>query len=185
MRLMPTPEESLAKMIASLPEKTGKGLEEWQLIIAASGLTKHTEIVAMLKTQHGLTHGFAHQIALRKTEAQPVAAGDDGIDAVFAKRPEARPLYEAVATEISTFGTVEFAPKKAYVSVRRKKQFAILQPGAGRLDIGINLPETPVTDRLEASGSFNAMLSHRVRLTTLDEVDAELIGWLRAAFDRA
>jgi hypothetical protein len=84
------------------------------------------------------------------------------------------------------FGTdVELAPKKAYVSLRRAKQFGLLQPAASRLDVGINLGEVPPTDRLELSGSFNAMVTHRVRVTSLAEVDAELIAWLRQAFDRA
>lgn len=39
--------------------------------------------------------------------------------------------------------------------------------------------------RHEKSGSFNAMVSHRVRVTDVKEVDAELIGWLREAYDRA
>ena len=77
-------------------------------------------------------------------------------------------------------------PKKAYVSLRRSKQFAIVQPSAAtRLDIGIQLKGTPTTDRLEASGSFNAMVSHRVRLSSAKGIDAELKAWLKKAYDAA
>jgi hypothetical protein len=85
---------------------------------------------------------------------------------------------------VHKFGTdVQVSPKKAYVSLRRSKQFAIIQPStATRLDVGINLKGTAPTPRLEASGSFNAMVSHRVRVSKLGEVDKELLGWLKAAY---
>ena len=81
---------------------------------------------------------------------------------------------------------IEIAPKKAYVSLRRNKQFALIQPSTKtRVDIGINLKGREPAGRLEASGSFNAMVSHRVRVAGVDEVDEELLGWLRAAYDAA
>lgn len=85
------------------------------------------------------------------------------------------------------FGSdVEFAPKKAYVSLRRSKQFALVQPSTKtRVDVGLKLRDAAPEGRLEASGSFNAMVSHRVRVESPAEVDAELIGWLRKAYDEA
>ena len=81
---------------------------------------------------------------------------------------------------------MELAPKKAYVSLRRRKQFGCLQPStATRFDVGINLKGVAPAGRLEASGSFNAMVSHRVRVSDVNEVDDELIGWLRQAYDQA
>jgi hypothetical protein len=80
-------------------------------------------------------------------------------------------------------GDVEVAPKKAYVSLRRSKQFAIIQPSTKtRVDVGINLKGVAAGPRLEASGSFNAMVGHRVRLSARGEVDQELIGWLQQAY---
>ncbi len=79
---------------------------------------------------------------------------------------------------------MELAPKKAYVSLRRAKQFAIIQPSTKtRVDVGINLMEAAPAGRLEASGSFNSMVSHRVRLAAVQDVDDELLGWLRAAYE--
>jgi len=81
---------------------------------------------------------------------------------------------------------LEIASKKAYVSLRRKKQFAIIQPSTKtRLDLGLNLKGKETTERLEASGSFNSMVSHRVKLTDVKEVDKEVIAWIREAFDAA
>ncbi|HLK16500.1 MAG TPA: DUF4287 domain-containing protein [Fimbriimonadaceae bacterium] len=179
------PEESLAKMIAMLKEKTGKTLDEWRHIIEGAGLEKHGEVVAFLKGDHGLTHGYANQIALNR-KANPEGSESDPVEAMLKSRPETRPIYDAVMAKLQAFGSdVDVAPKKAYESVRRKKQFAILQPAAGRLDVGINLPGVAAGPRLEASGSFNAMLSHRVRVSSVDQVDDELVGWLRQAYDGA
>ena len=82
------------------------------------------------------------------------------------------------------FGTdVELAPKQAYVSLRRSKQFGTVGPGPkGLLEIGLNLKGMEPAGRLEASGG---MCTHRVRVSTADELDSELIDWLRTAYDRA
>ena len=72
------------------------------------------------------------------------------------------------------------------MSLRRKKQFAIAQPSTkDRFDLGLNLKGVAPAGRLEASGSFNAMVTHRVRLASPAEVDAEVLAWLRAAYDGA
>jgi predicted transport protein len=98
-----------------------------------------------------------------------------------------RPVYDALEKKIRAFGQdVELAPKKAYVSLRRSKQFGLLQPStATRLDVGLNLKNAPAKGRLEASGSFNSMCTHRVRVETVKDVDAELVSWLKEAYDRA
>jgi hypothetical protein len=179
------PEESLAKMIASLKEKTGKTLEEWRAVIAEGGWQKHGEIVAVLKLEHGLSHGYANQIALRAHD-EVQASGSDPIEAIFSKRPEGRAIYDVLLPRVQNFGQdVDLAAKKGYVSLRRKKQFAVLQPGPGRLDVGIQLKGVEPTGRLEPSGSFNAMLTHRVRVLSLEEVDEPLVAWLQAAYEAA
>jgi hypothetical protein len=186
---MATPQEQEAAMIARLPEQTGRALDEWIALVQASGLAKHGDIVKQLKTDHGVSHGYANLIAHKamRSDAASSDAADDLIAAQYAgARAQVRPIYDAVMQEVRRFGEdVEVSPKKAYVSLRRSKQFALLQPAASRLDVGINLKDLPATARLEPSGSFNAMVSHRVRVTSATEVDAELIGWLRAAYDRA
>jgi len=179
------PEESLAKMIASLKDKTGRSLEEWKQVIAKAGWQKHGEIVAGLKAEHEVSHGYANQIALRaREEDQP--SGVDPTEEIFAKRPEAKVVYENLILRIRAFGDdVDIAPKKGYLSIRRKKQFAILQPAAGRLDVGLQLKGVEPTGRLEESGSFNAMLTHRVRVASVQEIDDELVGWLKKAYSAA
>jgi hypothetical protein len=174
-----SPEEMAAAMIANLKEKTGKTLKQWLPIVKATKLEKHGQIVKFLKTEHGLTHGFANMIvheALKQGE--PVATADSLVENQYAgPKSELRPIYEALVKAMRKLGTdVEAAPKKAYVSFRRGKQFAIVQPSTKtRVDVGINIKGQPADGRLEVSGSFNAMVSHRVRVESVKEVDKQLI----------
>ena len=97
-----------------------------------------------------------------------------------------RPIHDRLLLEIRKSGDFEEAPKKTYVSYRRNKQFALIQAStATRVDLGINFKNEPVAGRLEASGSFNAMVSHRVRLSSPKDVDAEVKEWLKKAYDAA
>ncbi|HRQ40926.1 MAG TPA: DUF5655 domain-containing protein [Chloroflexota bacterium] len=186
---MSSVDEATQTMIQNLQAKTGKSLEEWVTISRSWGLRKHREILNRLKDEHGLTYGYANLVAIKTLEQddEPKEA-DDLVAAQYAgAKAGLRPVYEALITAVTQFGPdVELAPKKAYVSLRRKKQFGIIQPStASRVDVGINLKDIPPTERLEQSGSFNSMVSHRVRLSRVDDVNDELIGWLRQAYDAA
>jgi len=177
-------------MIAGLAAKTGKSLAEWLVLLRASKLSKHKEMVNLLKTKHGITHGFANMIALQalNSDSHTESDTDSLVDRQYGGAKAAlRPTYDAILAAVRKFGAdVEVSPKKAYVSLRRSKQFAIVQPStASRLDVGINLKNVLPKERLEASGSFNAMLSHRVRVSKAADVDKELIGWLKAAYDQS
>ncbi len=185
-----SPEEMLATMVANMKEKTGKTLAQWVKIAKGSKLEKHGQIVKFLKSDHGMTHGFANLVAAESlgSISHPAdgGGGDDLVAGQYAgDKAKLKPIYDAVVKAVKAFGQdVEIAPKKAYVSLRRNKQFAIVQPSTKtRVDIGINLKGTPPTKRLEASGSFNSMVSHRVRIAEAKEIDAELINWLRAAYE--
>ena len=185
-----SPDTAAQTMINNLPEKTGKSLDQWLKILAKLRFEKHGEIVKWLKSEHAVTHGFANLIAHLHRDA--VASDSDGeVDLVGVQYegPKAglRPIYDAIIKLVSDFGNdIEIAPKKAYVSLRRSKQFALVQPSTrDRVDVGINLKGQPPTARLEKSGSFNAMVSHRVRVTKKGEVDADLKRWLRKAYDAA
>ena len=183
------PTDTVAKLIAALKETTGKTLEEWTAVLKATGLDKHAALVAHLKTEHGLTHGRANMIVLkaRGTDAGSMD-GDALVDAMFAgDKTRLRPIYDAILAACATYGSdIEPQPKKGYVSLRRKKQFALAQPSTkDRLDLGLILKGVAPAGRLEASGSFNAMVTHRVRLASEAELDAEVLGWLRAAYDGA
>ena len=186
-----SPEAALHSMIDNLATKTGKSLSEWVGVVRKSGLSKHGEIVAKLKKDHGIGHGYANLIAHQAKGSDAVSVAKGGVDLVAEQYagPKAalRPIYDLLVKKIEAFGAdVGLAPKKAYVSLRRSKQFGLIQPStATRVDVGMNLKGVAPRGRLEPSGSFNSMCSHRVRLESVNQVDAELLGWLRQAYDHA
>jgi hypothetical protein len=177
-----SPEDQLATMLANLPEKTGKTLEEWKTLIAASAWEKHGEIVKGLKSDHGVTHGFANLIAakFRETGDEP-----DLIEAQYAgAKADLRPLHDAIIAFAKSLGSdVELAPKKTSHSLRRKKQFALITPATKtRIDLGLALKGEDATERLEI---YNAMCSHRVRLETVSDFDDAVKAWMKQAYDGA
>ena len=157
----------------------------------ASKLQKHTEVVAMLKEKHGLTHGAAHRIGLlARADSAPkttAATEEDPAAAFYAgKKEPLRPIHDALMKAVGAFAKeLEVAPKTGYVSLRRQKQFAMIKPAAKHVDVGLILKDMEPAERLEPSGSFNALFTHRVRVPSVAAVDKELVGWLRKAYGAA
>jgi len=184
---MASPEEMAASMVANLPEKTGKSLAQWHSLLQKSSLEKHGQLVSLLKKDHGVTHGFANLI-VSKFLNPDTDSGTDLVEQQYAgAKSELRPIYDALIKAVGKFGKgVEIAPKKSYVSLRHAKQFGLIQPSTKtRVDVGLNLPGARATRRLEQSGSFNSMVTHRVRVANVEEVDQQLLGWLEEAYRSA
>ncbi len=179
------------KMIANMKEKTGKTLEQWLVIAKKTGAEKHGQVVKALKADHGMTHGFANLVAHKLLKSDAGSQSEGGTDLVAAQysgaKADLKPIYDAVIKVVKSIGKdIEVSPKKTYVSLRRNKQFALIQPSTKtRVDLGINLKDEPVTDRLEKAGSFNAMVSHRVRLEKPADVDKNVKAWLKKAWSEA
>ncbi len=176
-------------MIENLHKNTGKTLEQWMSLVKKEKFEKHGQIVKFLKDKHGFTHGFANLVALkvRGTDAGSAENTDDLIEKQYKGKEHFRPLYEKIVAEVRKFGTdVEIAPKNASVSLRRKKQFALLQPATKtRFEIGINLKGQKPKGKLEAVTAANAMCSHRINLTDGKDFDDEVRNWLKQAYEHA
>lgn len=175
-------------MIDNLKAKTGQSLDEWKKLIAALGPLKHGEIVKFLKEQHGVTHGYASEIALKALGSDAASASDTGqlIEAQYKGKEHLRPFYEKILAEVRGFECdFEIAPKKAYVSLKRKKQFATLNPASKtRFEIGLNLKGVAAQGKLQAEKP-DSICSHKINLADIAEIDSEVIGWVKAAFDKA
>ena len=173
----------------NIKAKTGKTPEDFRSLAAKKGLTKNGEIVAWLKADFELGHGHANAIAhvIMSHDAAPVSQ-DDAIAEHFAgKKADWRKPYDALAAKVTKFGSdVEIAPGKTYISlVRGAKKFGIVQLTAERMDIGIKLKGVSPTKRLEAGGTWNAMVTHRVRIGDAKQIDKEVLTWLKQAYDAA
>lgn len=175
-------------MIDNLYTTTGKTLEQWIGIVKKESFAKHGEIIKFLKEKHGMTHGYANLVAhrARGSNAGSVENKDELIDRQYKGKEQFKPLYEKLLSEILKFGKdVEVAPKNAYVSLRRNKQFATLQPATKtRFEIGINLKGQEPVGRLEAEKP-NSMCSHKIKVAGIGEIDNEVLGWIKQAYDHA
>jgi hypothetical protein len=186
-------DKAVATQLANIEKRTGKSLDALGQIVRGSGLTKHGEIRDMLKRDLGMGHGDAntlvHYVLKSDGASAAAAAGRTEADVVSeiysgAKAP-LRPIHDRLMEAITRFGEFEIAPKKGYVSLRRKKQFATIGPATNsRVDVGLNMKGVPATARLLAEKP-GGMCQYKVKLTGAAEVDAELVGWIRQAYDSA
>lgn len=175
-------------MIENLYKNTGKTLEQWIHIVAKENFSKHGEILKFLKEKHGFTHGFANLVALKSkgSDAGSAENPDDLMTKQYKGKEHFKPMYDKLISEIQSFGNdIEIAPKNTYVSVRRKKQFAILNPATKtRFEIGINLKGQAPQGKLVAEKP-NGMCSHKIDLADMKDMDKEVISWLKIAYDNA
>ena len=175
----------------NIQKKTGKSLDELAAIVKKSGLTKHGEIRDYLKRELGLGHGDANALvhAVLQSDGQRAAEGkstDLVLDEIYSgAKAQMRPIHEKLMKEISKFGEFEIVPKKGYVSLRRKKQFAMIGPKTNtRFEVGINAKDFKKNARLleQPKGS---MSNYIVNLTEAKEVDSELVSWIKSAYEGA
>jgi len=182
-------DKSYATQIANIEKSTGKKLDEWIAIVNKTGLEKHGELVIFLKDKHGFTHGNANMLVHYAKQSHAAAAenSDDLIAEQYKGKENLKPWYDKIMKEINKFGKdVELSPKKAYVSLRRKKQFAIIQPSAkDRLDVGLNIKGVAPSGNVTAAGSWNSMCTHRIKLEDEKMINKDLIDWIRKSYEQA
>ena len=184
-----SPADMMTAMLNNLEEKTGNTLEHWLKAVGKSGEEKHNAIINFLKTNHGMTHGYANLIAFKfRGQFEESKSGTDLITDQFKGDKQALlPWYENLWEYIQSLGNdVKLAPRKSYVSFRRSKQFAILKASTkSRLDVGLILKGVEPTERLQEGKQFSGMMTHCVAVTSENDIDDELKGWLKDAYDRA
>lgn len=174
-------EEMQAKMQNSIEEITGIKVNVIIHDIKSQNLDKHNQKIAFVKEKYSLSHGFANLLALKSKERKDTSPSDIIADQ-FRGKENLLSIYKVVSSFINTLENVEIIPKKAYVSVTSKKQFAIIQPSTKiRLDIGLKFSKSTLVD-IEESGSFNSMVSHRIRLESLEEFNDIVKQHLKRAY---
>ncbi len=179
--------------LRNIEAKTGKNLEAVRTLIQSSGLIKHGEIRTFLIQELGLGHGDANSLVhyALATDGQTAAeekglSNDDVLNEIYsAKKAGLRPLHDMIMAQIEALGEYEIAPKKGYVSLRRKKQFAMVGPATtDAIEIGINTKETLPTDRLKVQPP-NSMCQYKMRIKDATEFDTEVQKWVKIAFEAA
>ena len=176
---MADPQAATLTQLRNIQIKTGKTIAQLHAVLAASGLAKTGELRSLLMERFKLGYGDANAVALFMDKPlpdlgdgapAPVAAPGDPLDTLYIGAKAAlRPLHVALMNRIEALGAFEEAPKKAYISLRRKKQFAMLGPA---------------TQSLRAMPP-GGMCQYTVRISAPAEIDAELLAWIEAAYASA
>jgi hypothetical protein len=194
---MADPAAATITQLRNIQARTGKTIAELHAAVAASGLTKTGVRRSWLMEHFKLGYGDANAVALFMDKPLPVldgatpttapkaTRGDLLADIYIGAKSSLRPLHEAVMAQVRAFGNFEEAPKKSYISLRRKKQFATVGPATkDSVEIGLNAKDLPVHARLKIQPA-GSMCNATTRITTVAEVDDLLQGWLRRAYDAA
>ena len=184
-------DKAVQTQIDNIQKKTGKSFDELSEVVHKSGLTKHGEIREYLKRELGLGHGDANALvhAVLKSDGQRAAEGktDEAVlDEIYTgAKAGFRPIHEKLIREINRFGEYEVVPKKGYVSLRRRKQFAMIGPRTNtRFEVGLNAKGLEKDARLNEQPK-GSMCNYTVSLTDMKEVDSQLVGWLKSAYEGA
>ncbi|WP_309716127.1 DUF5655 domain-containing protein [Armatimonas sp.] len=184
-------DQAIETQLKNIEAKTGTSRDTLQTQLLQTGLTKHADLRTHAQSTFELGYGDANALvhfacASSGNFAAEGKSGDAVLDEIYAG-PKAvlRSLHEALLTQILEIGEFEIAPKKGYVSLRRKKQFAMVGPATNtRVEVGINHKTLPGTERLVAQPT-GGMCTHKIKLTDATEVDDELMGWIRSAYESA
>jgi hypothetical protein len=190
---MSSVERAKATQLENIQKKTGKSMRELSELIQNSGLSKHGEIRSMLMEKLGLGYGDATMLIqyVLKTDVQIIVqekglSTDQFLDEIYSGPKAAlRPIHDKLMSAINQFGEFEIAPKKGYVSLRRKRQFAMLGPATQtRFELGIKIKDLETDDRLleQPPGS---MCNYKVRLINPEQVDESIVSWVRRAYEAA
>lgn len=181
-------DQATQTMIDNLHKNTGKSLEDWVRIVQAQKFTKHGEIMNFLKKDHDFTHGFANLVAHKARSSD--AGSQDSTDLItkqYKGKEQFYPLYQELVIAINKFGgDVEVVPKNSYVSLRRKKQFAMLIPATKtRFEIGLNLKNVVPDDILKEISKKNTMCSYQIELKPAEKLSNTVLQWIKKAYEQA
>lgn len=178
-------EQALQSMIDNMPEKTGKSLQQWFVVLAGEKFEKHMQGVAILKGQYGVSHGFANTIVTlyRQHNEQE----EDLLSVQYKGKENLKPIYDKLDSILRAFGgDVVVTPKKGSVSFIRKHQFALVKPATkSRIDLGLKIKDQEPQGLLEDSGPFGTMCTHRIQLKSIDDIDDEVSRWLELAYSKS
>ncbi len=182
--------------IETLPQKTGRSLDEWLRLIEAQGPPTEKERRDWLKAEHGMGNNSAWWLAERsvgkgKGDGDPevyLEKAVEYVDAMLSGRKAAlRPIYdELLKVGLAVGPDVKACPGSTIVPLYRNHVFAQIKPAtATRIDLGFALKDTPATGRLIDTGGFakKDRITHRIPISSLSEIDDEVRRWLKVAYD--
>ncbi|MDF2770703.1 MAG: hypothetical protein K0S86_196 [Geminicoccaceae bacterium] len=168
-----------------LEKRTGVGVDAWKRRIMREGLDDEASLRAWLTSQ-GVT-GYGQSLLVMERFGYPdflLATADELIDAQYEDRPGLRPIFDAIIAAAMRLGKVTVQARKTYVSlVSPRRTFARIQATTkGRVDLGLRIEGVAPDGRLQPSRIHETM-PLQIGLSTLPDIDDEVVRWLRRAYD--
>ena len=169
--------------------RTGDDVTAWNRRVAQTGIADEPSLRAWLAGQ-GVT-GYAQALLVWERFGYPdflTADADELITGQYADRPGLRPVLDALLAALPPLGPVTVQARKTIVSlVSPSRTFAAVQATTkSRVDLGLRLVDTGPGGRLLAAKNLNVgAVNLMVALTGPGEVDQEVLGWLRRAYDES
>lgn len=180
-----------ANFFEKMKEMTGKNETEIYEIYSKSKLEKHSDVRNLFADQLCLSYGFANTLThyVMKSDGSSIADGKtlhQVLDEIYSgEKAKFRVIHDCLMNEIKNFGEFEVVPKKGYVSLKCKKQFAMIGPKTNsRMEVGINAKNLLSHGRLEEQPK-GSMCQYIVKITELNDVNSELILWIKEAYQQS
>lgn len=184
---MTTIDEAKASQLRNIEARIGCSLLAVRAEIGRSGKAKHGEVRSWLMHRYELGYGDANALAHAAKEVASAPSGThDPLAQIYSgKKEHLRGIHDRLIEALTPWGEFEVAPKKAYVALRRKKQFAMLGPkNATTAELGINLKDQIVSGRILQQRP-GGMCQYSIALMQPKDIDQEVLAVLRKAFDAA
>jgi hypothetical protein len=191
---------SVVRWVEELPEKTGHSLEEWVRLVERDGPKTEAERRDWLKENHGFGKNAAWWIAQRAENGKD--GWEDGnpeaylkaavgyVEAMYSgSKAGLRVLHDRLIELGQALGPdVGICPCKTFVPLYRKNCFAQIKPATRtRIDFGLCLRGVKPDNKLLSTGgeATGDRITHRIAVTSMDEIDPFLERWLQTAYERA
>jgi len=185
------------KWVAELKQKTGRTLEEWLAHIKKAGPKDEQARREWLKKEYGLgtntCWGLGERAEGKGGETSDpnlyLKAAEGYVEGMFSGgKAKLKPLYDALLkVGLKTGKDAKACPCQTIVPLYRNHVFAQIKPTTQtRIDMGFALGDLPAGGRLIDTGGFakKDRITHRIAITSLDDIDDEVKHWLKVAYDR-
>jgi predicted transport protein len=180
----------MAAVSASMRARTGRTLDEWLAVVASSGIDPldQNAVRRWLKQEHGVPQNTQWAIA----DAAARAAGwerppiDEYIDGQYTgEKASLRPIFDAVRAILEGLGDdVTIEGRSTYIPFVRRRQFAAIAAATRtRVDVGLRFTDAPTSQHLTPANA-PGQATHRLSLTSVDDVTSEIRRLLRTAYDQ-
>ena len=183
---------------ALLLRKTGRDVAFWAGQARSAGIQNDAQLRAWMRDEHGVT-GYAQYAVSWELFGYPefmLRNADELIDGQYASHPQLRPIADAILAWASATDGVEIQMRKGYISLHspRRKFAQVTRTTNTTVDVTLRLD----TQGLDAAGlgaspggrleavkvRADDPFSRRIRLTSPDQVDEEMLEILAMALEQ-